>query len=337
MSGDAAAMMRTRALKRIAISRDGRAAGLRIKRLSPAWEAELLAYAASIPDEDILDWRDTGPAILGWIRAHQPTVVERSESERPNTVAPSSTFAEVIKRTGWRVDVFWNGAGGWFTARLVSLCDRDGRRAYAGGYLVPFGDPIGTSGDTPEQALSALSEAVLEWAWPLAHDDQRAAGPRLPELPPGTSTLRRGGRESIVSDIDIAAIEARHREQEAYAAGRLAGYEEGLNATETERDGAYRERNAVVAALFRVGGYEVSVMPAPDADGWWIVYAKTPQGQVSWHVSPVDIRLFDGFPRRDAEWDGHTTDEKYERLAALASTEEPPDFGLQEITRGVKE
>lgn len=76
----------------------------------------------------------------------------------------SPTFVEVLKANGWRVELFWNGSGGWFTARLVSLVDRDGRRGYAGGYLVPYGDPLGASGQTPGEAIANLGEMVLEWA-----------------------------------------------------------------------------------------------------------------------------------------------------------------------------
>jgi hypothetical protein len=83
-------------------------------------------------------------------------------------------------------------------------------------------------------------------------------------------------------------------------------------------DDVYRERNAVVAALIRTNGWPASLMAAPDEEGWWIVYAETPLGQVSWHVNPVDVRLFDDVPRRGADWDGHDTDTKYERIAMLA-------------------
>lgn len=87
-------------------------------------------------------------------------------------------------------------------------------------------------------------------------------------------------------------------------------------------DAAYRERNALVAALLRVGGYPAEVVMAPDTEGWWIVYAETPAGQVSWHISPDDMDLFRDWPvafgSRPSPWDGHTTDEKYARLAALS-------------------
>ena len=32
-----------------------------------------------------------------------------------------TTFGEVLKRTGWRVELFWNGGGQWFTARLIII------------------------------------------------------------------------------------------------------------------------------------------------------------------------------------------------------------------------
>jgi hypothetical protein len=65
-------------------------------------------------------------------------------------------------------------------------------------------------------------------------------------------------------------------------------------------------------------------VPAPDAEGWRIVYAETPQGQVSWHIGSRDADLFADFPTAPvAGWDGHSTDEKYRRLAALAAPPEP--------------
>jgi hypothetical protein len=78
--------------------------------------------------------------------------------------ASTSTFGEVIKATGWRVELFWNSAGGWFTARMISPWDRDGNATYPGGFLAPFDNPLGASGATPQEAFANLGEAVLEWA-----------------------------------------------------------------------------------------------------------------------------------------------------------------------------
>jgi len=137
------------------------------RRITPTMKSDLLRWAASISDEELLDIRNIGPTLLRWIRDHQPpyTIEDYGTPVRmiPEAVV-GSTFGEVIKRTGWRVELFWNGSGGWFTARMISPWDRDGNRSYPGGFLAPFDDPIGTSGSTPAEALANLSEAVLEWA-----------------------------------------------------------------------------------------------------------------------------------------------------------------------------
>jgi len=59
---------------------------------------------------------------------------------------------------------------------------------------------------------------------------------------------------------------------------------------------------------------------APDrvADGWCVVYVELPTGQVSWHVQESELSLFSHAYRDIGNpWDGHTTEEKYARLAAL--------------------
>jgi hypothetical protein len=89
------------------------------------------------------------------------------------------------------------------------------------------------------------------------------------------------------------------------------------NSPYRELDAAYRERNAVVAALIRLfpsGGF----LPSEDGDGEWrIYYVDLPAGQVSWHVGRADWDLFEDIGPYRGEWDGHDTDEKYRRVAAL--------------------
>lgn len=47
------------------------------------------------------------------------------------------------------------------------------------------------------------------------------------------------------------------------------------------------------------------------------VFIDLPTGQVSWHVHDSELALFDFLPTSDQRcWDGHSTDEKYERLLA---------------------
>jgi len=81
----------------------------------------------------------------------------------PRTAA-GRALAVVLQKTGWRAELFWNGSGGWFTARLISPWDHRGNATYPGGFLAPFDNPLGASGATPEEAFAHLAEAVLEWA-----------------------------------------------------------------------------------------------------------------------------------------------------------------------------
>lgn len=95
----------------------------------------------------------------------------------------------------------------------------------------------------------------------------------------------------------------------------------GVPALIAARNAAYTERNQVVAALARL--FPSGVRPAPDCDGeaepWHIVYINLPTGQASWHYPESDAHLFAGLPPYGGAWDGHATEEKYRRLAALAN------------------
>lgn len=88
-------------------------------------------------------------------------------------------------------------------------------------------------------------------------------------------------------------------------------------------DLAYQERNQVVAALARLfpSGVRKTAI-----DGWWdpawqnCVFIDLPTGQVSWHFHDREAHFFVGLPPYEKPWDGHTTPEKYERLAALQAS-----------------
>ncbi|MFF9199989.1 hypothetical protein ACF09L_32760 [Streptomyces sp. NPDC014779] len=94
---------------------------------------------------------------------------------------------------------------------------------------------------------------------------------------------------------------------------------------EAERDGVYRERAHLVALL--AAEHPSVLVPAHDVqeDGWVIVYLHIPAaGQMSWHISPRDLDLFDHVERvrpddPRAQWDGHTTAEKYDRVRAATA------------------
>jgi hypothetical protein len=90
-----------------------------------------------------------------------------------------------------------------------------------------------------------------------------------------------------------------------------------------EVDNAYTERNLLVAHLFR--GFPLGIAwwaDAPDAEGFVIVYLETDEGQLSWHMKAEEAQeimpdWLDHTAKNAGKWDGHTTGEKYTRLAAL--------------------
>lgn len=84
----------------------------------------------------------------------------------------------------------------------------------------------------------------------------------------------------------------------------------------------YRERNAVVSAfawaMFCVGANVGWLLDSQEGPDWPVVVIDTPMGQVSWHVQRADLP--DWMEPYPGEWDGHTTEEKYARLAAMVDT-----------------
>jgi hypothetical protein len=88
---------------------------------------------------------------------------------------------------------------------------------------------------------------------------------------------------------------------------------------EKQKDSAYTERNKLVAALSKL--YPASLGKHDENDLSWdrdwlsIVFIRTPHGQLSWHLHDSDMPLFAHLELGTEVWDGHTTDEKYERLS----------------------
>jgi hypothetical protein len=88
------------------------------------------------------------------------------------------------------------------------------------------------------------------------------------------------------------------------------------------KDAAYRERDHLVCALSKVFPSYLARHPESDTswenDWRWIVFVELPAGQASWHIHDSERAWFDHLEvRADGKWDGHTTEQKYERLAAL--------------------
>ena len=84
------------------------------------------------------------------------------------------------------------------------------------------------------------------------------------------------------------------------------------------KDEAYAERNKLVCVLSKL--YPACLGRHEENDANWgkewmnIVYIETPAGQASWHIHEDLLPIFAHLEYKDVKWDGHTTEEKYERL-----------------------
>jgi len=101
-----------------------------------------------------------------------------------------------------------------------------------------------------------------------------------------------------------------------------------------ELDAVYDERNRCVAAMASMaqrlgwptwrGTHEPEGDPNWDAEWLNVIYIQLPTGQVSWHIHDRDLPQFAHVPTAfsratfSKKWDGHTTEQKYERLAAIS-------------------
>lgn len=88
---------------------------------------------------------------------------------------------------------------------------------------------------------------------------------------------------------------------------------------ESAADLAYAERNRVVAALARCfpSGIRKTDIPGWDPEWQNCVFIDLPTGQASWHYHDREAANFADLPPYTKPWDGHDTEEKYGRLAAL--------------------
>ena len=95
---------------------------------------------------------------------------------------------------------------------------------------------------------------------------------------------------------------------------------------EARKDAAYLERNQVVAALAKAypSGTARTAIEGWSEDWHQCVYIDLPTGQSSWHYHDSQAYLFADLPPYTGKWDGHTTEEKYARLAALLVAPPPP-------------
>jgi hypothetical protein len=114
------------------------------------------------------------------------------------------------------------------------------------------------------------------------------------------------------------------------------------------KDAAYLERNRLVALLSKLWPSHLAQHPADDLawsrDWLTIVCIHAPFGQITWHLHDAHVPLFAHLTMGESHWDGHTTEEKYQRIAdaELASLDEQQEANARlreqiEITRAAME
>jgi hypothetical protein len=80
----------------------------------------------------------------------------------------------------------------------------------------------------------------------------------------------------------------------------------------------YRERAHLVAYLTRLHPAHWALDPAEPE--WPVICIHSPEGVLPWHIAPADVELFaSNLGTAENHWDGVSVEEKYERLARLAS------------------
>lgn len=121
--------------------------------------------------------------------------------------------------------------------------------------------------------------------------------------------------------LDALQLRAARMEHATKQAAELAVR---LEDAERERDGAYRERAQLLTLLAAL--HPSVIAPAPDVaeDGWQILYLRIGGKQASWHIAPRDAELYahvEHVPAEDrrAQWDGHTTEQKYAHIGQYAA------------------
>lgn len=176
--------------------------------------------------------------------------------------------------------------------------------------------------DGPEQAVIKALQQEVRFRW----EQRTALSIRLQDL---AFALRQSGMDDT-SDL-YQALHNVAATSEAWmhagtlneaAAFHLAALKNQLRTVVAAKDDAYLERNRVVAALAS-GPWPSGTGKTTIAD-WspeWhnCVYIDMPFGQVSWHYHDDHAPLFAHLPPYTGQWDGHTTAQKYERLAVWAA------------------
>lgn len=170
--------------------------------------------------------------------------------------------------------------------------------------------------DEAEDWREFLRDATREAKMQLARAEK--AGAAAPKGTSARKALRREVRErnctytTLRKALDSVSMCA--------SKGQTCGAENS-NAIEA----VYKERAQCVAALARLAqalGHAVGFSEDDERTGWPVLYIELPTGQVSWHFTASDRAEFapDIQDNPRLRWDGHSTPEKYARLATWTRT-----------------
>ena len=94
-----------------------------------------------------------------------------------------------------------------------------------------------------------------------------------------------------------------------------------INILKAQLNDVYNERDRLVALITKF--YPSYIARHEESDTSWddqwrnIIYVETPQGQLSWHIHESELPLFSHLTVKDNNWDGHTKEEKYQRIERL--------------------
>lgn len=96
---------------------------------------------------------------------------------------------------------------------------------------------------------------------------------------------------------------------------------ERLDTTKKQISLVYAERNNMVAFISKLFPSYLSEHPVSDPH-WpleWstLVFIETPKGQMSFHINKDELPKFKHLEFKENKWDGHSSEEKYRRLAEL--------------------
>ncbi|MBK3563197.1 MULTISPECIES: hypothetical protein [unclassified Streptomyces] len=156
-------------------------------------------------------------------------------------------------------------------------------------------------------------EPVRPW---LARLFRRPTPVTTPHTVEGERVLR------LTQDLTAALSEVAQWKQHAdsYDQERERAVE-ALAERTRERDGAYGERAQLLAWITALHPATSVITQSPDVDedGWQLLYLVAGGWQMSWHIHPRDADLFRHVTVVDvtdpqAQWDGHGTVQKYERI-----------------------